>query len=220
VRIQHSRIRNPESGSPLSPQPARATRCTLLFTMLITGVQTLRCGAGFRDFCFVKISTDGVAPGPDAKPIVGWSEILDERNTGLDQAIQWMGGLVTGKDPLPYATLVTQLKSNTRHIVGGIANQAIAAIENALLDIVGKAYGVPVAALFGGPYRTEMPAYWSHCGSFRVSFAEHLHKRTRDNQVTLCACDIFHSAGGSGRAPLTPLPRPWERCVMFASAEH
>jgi hypothetical protein len=26
----------------------------------ITKVETLKCGAGFRDFCFVKISTDGL----------------------------------------------------------------------------------------------------------------------------------------------------------------
>ena len=59
---------------------------------------------------------------------------------------------------------MAQLKANTRHIVGGIANQGIAAIENALLDDVGKAYGVPVCALFGGPFRSEMEVYWSHCG--------------------------------------------------------
>ena len=40
-----------------------------------------------------------------------------------------------------FGKLVAQLKCNTRHIVGGIAYQAIAAIENAVLDIVGKAYG-------------------------------------------------------------------------------
>jgi hypothetical protein len=55
--------------------------------MKITRVETMRCGAGFRDFCFVKISTDGVSPASaDApgKPIVGWSEFLDERNVGLE----------------------------------------------------------------------------------------------------------------------------------------
>ena len=46
--------------------------------------------------------------------------------------------------------------------------QAIAAIENALLDIKGKALGVPVYELFGGPVRERIPVYWSHCGSYRV----------------------------------------------------
>ena len=94
-----------------------------------------------------------------------------------------MGKLIVGQDPLPYSKIMQQLKANTRHIVGGIAAQviyvlylcsmiesetttltnntsliqAVAAIENAVLDVVGKAYGVPVCALFGGPFRTELP---------------------------------------------------------------
>ena len=46
--------------------------------------------------------------------------------------------------------------------------QAIAAIENALLDIKGKALGVPVYELFGGKLRDRIPVYWSHCGSYRM----------------------------------------------------
>ncbi len=83
--------------------------------------------------------------------------------------IEWMGELVRGADPLPFGRVVAQLRANTRHIVGGIASQAVAAIENALLDVVGKALGVPVCALFGGPHRTELAVYWSHCGSFRIA---------------------------------------------------
>ena len=45
---------------------------------------------------------------------------------------------------------------------------AIAAIENALLDIKAKALGVPVYELFGGPVRERLPVYWSHCGTYRV----------------------------------------------------
>ena len=54
----------------------------------ITAVETLRCGAGFRDFCFVKMTTDGDMPADpenpgggegDRKKIVGWSEYLEGR---------------------------------------------------------------------------------------------------------------------------------------------
>ncbi len=140
--------------------------------MIITSVETLRCGAGFRDFCFVKICTDGTSP--DGKPIVGWSEYLEERNIGITQVIEWMGELVTGQDPLPFEKILSNLRAVTRHVVGGIAAQGIAAIENGILDVVGKFYGVPVCALFGGPVRTELEVYWSHCGSFRVSYADQL----------------------------------------------
>jgi galactonate dehydratase len=55
--------------------------------------------------------------------------------------------------------------------VEGLNQQAIAAIENALLDVTGKAYGVPVYALFGGPLRDRIPVYWSHFGTYRVRSA-------------------------------------------------
>jgi len=46
--------------------------------------------------------------------------------------------------------------------------KAIGGIENALLDLKGKALGVSVAELFGGPTRTTVPLYWSHCGTTRA----------------------------------------------------
>ena len=33
------------------------------------------------------------------KPIVGWSEYIEERNIGVTQVIEWMGELVVGLDP-------------------------------------------------------------------------------------------------------------------------
>ena len=51
---------------------------------------------------------------------------------------------------------------------GGVNQQAIAAIENALLDVKAKALGIPVYSLFGGPVRQKLPLYWSHCGGYRV----------------------------------------------------
>ena len=167
--------------------------------MKITALDCLRCGAGFRDFCFVKISTDGTTP--EGKPIVGWSEYLEERNIGVTQVIEWMGQLVVGEDPLPWAKIVAQLKCNTRHIVGGIANQAIAAIENAILDVVGKAYGVPCAALFGGPIRTELEVYYSHCGSFRVGFNEMLQSpHTGEMTPPLRSLDDVRALGAEVKA--------------------
>jgi L-alanine-DL-glutamate epimerase-like enolase superfamily enzyme len=55
----------------------------------------------------------------------------------------------------------------TRQAPGGINQQAMAAIENALLDVKAKSLGVPVYELFGGKVRDRLPLYWSHCGSYR-----------------------------------------------------
>ena len=37
----------------------------------ITAVETLRCGAGFRDFCFVKMTTDADMPEDPENPDKG-----------------------------------------------------------------------------------------------------------------------------------------------------
>jgi L-alanine-DL-glutamate epimerase-like enolase superfamily enzyme len=60
----------------------------------------------------------------------------------------------------------------TRQAPGGLNQQAMAAIENALLDVKAKALGVPVYELFGGPIRDRLRLYWSHCGSYRFRNAE------------------------------------------------
>jgi L-alanine-DL-glutamate epimerase-like enolase superfamily enzyme len=49
-----------------------------------------------------------------------------------------------------------------------MVQQAIAAIENALLDVKARALQVPVYELFGGPLRSRQRVYWSHCGTYRV----------------------------------------------------
>ena len=153
-------------------------------TLRITAVETLRCGAGFRDFCFVKISTT-------ARDIVGWSEYLEERSVGVSGCIERLGQRIVGADPLRRTAIVSRLKADTRHVHGGIAWQAAAAIENALLDVCGKALGVSCATLLGGPYRTELPVYWSHCGTFRVQNHEHLH-----SPHTGAACPPLRSLDG------------------------
>jgi galactonate dehydratase len=68
--------------------------------------------------------------------------------------------------------LTSMLQARTRQVRGGMAHQAIAAIENALLDITAKDLNVSVCDLFGGRVRDELPLYWSHCGSYRISHAD------------------------------------------------
>lgn len=132
--------------------------------MKITGVETLRADAGWRMFSFLKIMTsDG---------IVGWSEFNESfGSTGLADVIMGLSPVLIGKDPRRFEQVTQHLHVLTRQSRGGINQQAIAAIENALLDIAGKAYGVPVYALFGGPVRERIPVYWSHFGTYRVRSA-------------------------------------------------
>lgn len=57
----------------------------------------------------------------------------------------------------------------------GQNRQAVAAVENALLDIKGKSFDAPVAELLGGYVRETVPVYWSHCGTYRTAkYGPHL----------------------------------------------
>ena len=128
--------------------------------MKITGLQTLHADAGWRVFSFVKLLTD--TPG-----LVGWSEYNDG-GKGLTRVIEELAAHVVGEDPLPHERLHARLYAMTRQVTGGLMSQAIAAIENAVLDVRGKHHGVPVHALFGGPVREKLRLYWSHCGNYRL----------------------------------------------------
>ena len=132
--------------------------------MKVERLETLRADAGWRMFSYLKITTtDGVT---------GWSEFNESfGSAGLADVIEKLSPLVIGKDPRRFEAVTAQLHVATRQSRGGINQQAIAAIENALLDIAGKAHGVPVCVLFGGPIRERIPVYWSHFGTYRVRSA-------------------------------------------------
>ncbi len=135
--------------------------------MKITSVETLEADAGWRRACFLKLSTDD--------GLVGWSEFGEHTGTaGVTGVIHALGELVVGKDPLGIEQIAALLRGRTIQASGGINQNAIAAIINALFDIKGKALGVPVAALLGGALRDRVPVYWSHFGTYRVRNAAHL----------------------------------------------
>src|SRR3954470_11586414 len=125
--------------------------------MKIARIEDLHCDAGWRNFSFLKITTDD--------GIVGWSEYSENYGSrGLTGVIQSLAPMLIGQDPRPVERINATLYAVTRQAPGGMNQQAIAAIENALLDIKAKALGVPVYALFGGPVRDRLPLHWSACG--------------------------------------------------------
>ena len=132
--------------------------------MKITRIETLQADAGWRMFSFLKVETDA--------GIVGWSEFNESfGSVGLSDVIRGLSPVLIGRDPRMYEQITQHLHVLTRQSRGGLNQQAIAAIENAMLDVAGKAYGISVAALFGGPIRERIPVYWSHFGTYRVRSA-------------------------------------------------
>jgi galactonate dehydratase len=132
--------------------------------MKIVKIEDLHCDAGWRDFSFLKITTDD--------GLVGWSEYNESYGSaGLTAVIRRLAQSLIGQDPRPIERIMSTYYAVTRQAPGGISQQAMAAIENALLDVKAKALGIPVYELFGGPVRDRLPLYWSHCGSYRLRSA-------------------------------------------------
>ena len=130
--------------------------------MKITAIEDLHCDAGWRVWSFLKIVTD--------QGVIGWSEYNESYGSkGLTAVIRKLAEELIGKDPRPVERIVAQLYAMTRQAPGGLIAQAIAAIENALVDVKAKALGIPVAELLGGPVRDRLRLYWSHCGSYRLT---------------------------------------------------
>src|SRR5690348_15173349 len=135
--------------------------------MKITAIETLHCDAGWRVNSFLKITTD--------EGVTGWSEYMEGYGAqGLSPVIERLGGRLIGQDPRPVERHSAALYAATRQAAGGLNAQAIAAIENALVDIKAKALGVPVYELLGGPFRDRMQVYWSHCGTYRARYADRI----------------------------------------------
>ena len=149
--------------------------------MKIAKLETLHADAGQRNFDFLKLTTDD--------GLVGWSEYNESfGGVGVTAAIAGLAPSIIGKDPRAWEALVTLLYMLRRPGEGGVIRQAIGAIENALLDVTARALGVPVYALFGGPMRDRIRLYWSHCGTYRVAWAEDMGLpplRTLDDVVAL-----------------------------------
>lgn len=135
--------------------------------MKITKIEDLHCDAGWRVNSFLKVTTDD--------GLVGWSEYMEGYGAqGLTGVIQKLGERLIGQDPRPVERISALLYGATRQAAGGLNQMAIAAIENALVDVKAKALGIPVYEMLGGPIRDRLQVYWSHCGTYRARHADRI----------------------------------------------
>jgi len=74
----------------------------------------------------------------------------------LDEAVPTH---VIGADPFAFEALARRMIRDDSARAGQIAMSALAVIDMACWDIVGKALGVPVYQLLGGPVRDRIPTY-------------------------------------------------------------
>jgi L-alanine-DL-glutamate epimerase-like enolase superfamily enzyme len=149
--------------------------------MRIARIDSLHADGGFRSFDYLRIETD--------TGLVGWAEYNESfGGPGVADVIARLAPVLVGKDPRAHEAHVALLHALRRTALGGMVQQAIGAIENALLDVKARALGIPVYELLGGPVRDRIRLYWSHCASYRVSRHEAMGippVRTLDDVVRL-----------------------------------
>ena len=131
---------------------------------IIGAVKTLSCSNSWRNYHFLKITTeDGIE---------GWSE-FDENfgSPGVSAVIEQVSHRLIGQSAMHHEHMREDLRNVTRPGSGGVVGQALGAIENALLDVKAKALDVPCHVLLGGKVRDKIRVYWSHCVSYRARTA-------------------------------------------------
>jgi galactonate dehydratase len=126
----------------------------------ITKVEVLMVGAAWRNFLFVKVTTDsGLVGWGDGT--LGWKESA-VRELVLDYGRRY----AVGQSPFDIEDLWFKLYQ-IEHNTGPIMFAAMAGIETAMWDLVGKACGQPVYNLVGGKVRQRVKVYangWYHHG--------------------------------------------------------
>ncbi|MFN5186855.1 MAG: galactonate dehydratase [Planctomycetota bacterium] len=135
--------------------------------MKITRIETLVCHARMRNWIFVKVITD--EPG-----LIGWGEATLEWHTrSVVGAIEDLSQLLIGQDPTRIEHLWQIMwRQHFWHGNGIVRSTAIAGIDIALWDILGKKHGVPCHKLWGGPVRDSIRLYCHLGGGDMEAFYE------------------------------------------------
>src|SRR5215475_409630 len=104
----------------------------------------------------VKITTD--------TGLTGWGETtLEGKPKSTMAAVEELAEYLIGKDPLRIEHHWQHIYRSAFYRGGPVLMTALSGIDQALWDIAGKHYGVPVYQLLGGPVRDRVRVY-AHWG--------------------------------------------------------
>ena len=123
--------------------------------MKITAQKIFTANVSRTNFVFVKLYTDDGIEG------VG-EATLEWKTLTIVAALEELERVLIGKDPFAVDAIIEQLHRDSYWRTGAVFRTALGAIEAALLDIKGKALGVPVFELLGGKYRDRVKCYANH----------------------------------------------------------
>jgi galactonate dehydratase len=123
--------------------------------MRITGLRTFVANVSRTNFVFVKLYTDEGIEG------VG-EATLEWKTLTVVAALEELERVLKGVDPFMVDATVERLHRDSYWRTGAVFRTALGAVEAAMLDIKGKALGVPVFELLGGRFRDRVQCYANH----------------------------------------------------------
>ncbi|MEQ8702164.1 MAG: mandelate racemase/muconate lactonizing enzyme family protein [Bauldia litoralis] len=120
--------------------------------MRITEIETFAVGAGWKNWLFVKVHTDGGFHGIGEGTLNGFIHTTEA-------GIRELEHLVIGQDPRQVRALAKRMLDSVSLDGGHIHRTVIAAIEVACWDILGKSLGASIHQLLGGRMRETVLGY-------------------------------------------------------------
>jgi galactonate dehydratase len=123
--------------------------------MKIKGLKVFVANVSRTNFVFVKLYTDEGIDG------VG-EATLEWKTTTVVAALEELERVLVGQDPFAVDAIIERLHRDSYWRTGAVFRTALGAIDAALLDIKGKALGVPAYELIGGKYRERVDCYANH----------------------------------------------------------
>ncbi len=148
--------------------------------MKIVDIETFPVGAGWKNWLFVRVHTDDGLHGTGEATLNGFTKTCEA-------AVHELKELVLGSDPRQVRANAAALYQRVSNEGGHVHRAAIAGIEVACWDILGKSLGVPVHQLLGGRVRETVNCYAN--GWYRT-------ERTPDSFATAAAAALargFHA---------------------------
>ena len=101
------------------------------------------------DWTIVRIETD--------EGITGYGEAFC--GPGVSGVVKEFNAILEGEDPTSFDRVVRRMRTVVVYASPGLVFHAISGIETAILDLVGKKFGLPIWQLLGGKYRDSVRIY-------------------------------------------------------------
>ncbi len=133
-------------------------------------------------YLFVRIVTD--------EGIVGWGEGLPDNSPSVAVFMTECQRFLIGRDPCAIEDIWQTLYRGFFWKGGFVHLSAVSAIEMALWDIKGKALGIPIHRLLGGPVRNKVRLY-AHIGGQDIeSLKTSAEKRMKEGFTAVKFCPV------------------------------